>query len=103
MFPSIARSLGTIKERSTHIVLFPYSNILKMISIKASCDCVAIVNNIPKQQLELTYIAKVPEHLKEVGKKIISSKKSVTVVFTSNDKPDIEQVIVLNINANIMV
>lgn len=102
MFKIISISLGSIRVGSRHTIDFHYFNIKSIVSIKSSCDCTAITNDIPNQKITIEYKAKdIPEHLKIKGHVRQNMARPVTVVFVSTAEPDREQIIVLAFNATV--
>lgn len=104
MFPSISRSLGVIKQGTTHIIEYPYTNIEKIIKITPPCTCTDTVNDVPTQRISVKYkVPEIPVHLIAKGLRSMKTDKWISVIFTSKTEPDREQTIVLGFNATIVL
>lgn len=103
MFTSIFRSLGTIKQKTKQTIIYPYTNIEKIVSITAHCGCTELTNDISAQCIRVTYVVpEIPVHLIAKGQNSMETNKSITVIFVSKDKPDVEQTTILAFNGIII-
>lgn len=104
MFQNINQNLGTIKERSKHILTFPYSEeVIAITKLQASCDCTMPTDDKANRQIRMEFQGKdVPQHLR-LNPGHYETTKKVFATYRTLMAPDVDQIQLMTITAKIVV
>lgn len=86
MFTVTTKDIGIVKAGQKQTILFPYTELGKIIATSSSCDCSTPKNDMLNKQIVVTYIPKqVPVHLQEMDKTQYAIRKEIIIESATID------------------